>query len=101
MNVTPQSIPDLLLIEPDVFGDARGFFVETWNAKRYSDAGIPYHFVQDNLSFSRQGIVRGLHAQNPNPQGKLIQDTVRSLAWVRLTIISRHRVLNARFVVDL
>lgn len=73
MKVTPQSIPDLLLIEPDVFGDARGFFVETWNAQRYADAGIPYGFVQDNLSFSRQGIVRGLHAQNPNPQGKLIQ----------------------------
>lgn len=72
MKVTPQSIPEVLLIEPQVFGDARGFFKETFHAERYSAAGITLRFVQDNLSRSRKGILRGLHLQNPRPQGKLV-----------------------------
>jgi dTDP-4-dehydrorhamnose 3,5-epimerase len=72
MNVTRTSIPGLLIIEPDVFGDQRGFFMETWNKARYNEAGIHEDFVQDNLSFSRKGVLRGLHFQNPNPQGKLV-----------------------------
>jgi dTDP-4-dehydrorhamnose 3,5-epimerase len=73
MNVLTCDIPGLLIIEPKIFGDARGFFLETWNEKRYGEAGLGAHFVQDNISFSRRGTLRGLHFQNPKPQGKLLQ----------------------------
>jgi dTDP-4-dehydrorhamnose 3,5-epimerase len=73
MNVLRCQLDGLLMFEPKVFGDARGFFLETWNERRYREAGIHGTFVQDNLSFSRRGILRGLHFQNPNPQGKLLQ----------------------------
>jgi len=70
--IEPTPLPGLLKIQPDVFGDARGFFQETWNLRRYTEAGLDRHFVQDNLSYSRRGILRGLHFQNPRPQGKLV-----------------------------
>lgn len=73
MNITQTPLPGVLLIEPKVFGDARGFFFETWNSQRYTEAGLDRVFVQDNVSLSRQGILRGLHFQNPIPQGKLVQ----------------------------
>jgi dTDP-4-dehydrorhamnose 3,5-epimerase len=73
MKVTETTLPGVLLIEPKVFGDDRGFFYETYHARRYEAAGIPAHFVQDNLSRSSQGTLRGLHFQEPNPQGKLVQ----------------------------
>jgi dTDP-4-dehydrorhamnose 3,5-epimerase len=72
MNVIETDLPGVLIIEPKVFGDDRGFFMETWNKERYAEAGIPTEFVQDNLSFSRKGVLRGLHFQDPNPQGKLV-----------------------------
>lgn len=72
MNVLRCEIEGLLILEPRVFGDARGFFVETWNRKRYAEAGLDLDFVQDNLSLSRQGILRGLHFQMPGAQGKLV-----------------------------
>jgi dTDP-4-dehydrorhamnose 3,5-epimerase len=72
MNVTEFEIAGLRLIEPRVFGDTRGFFLESWNERRYRDAGIPGPFVQDNLSFSRRGTLRGLHFQNPSAQAKLV-----------------------------
>lgn len=72
MKVTEFEIAGLRLIEPRVFGDARGFFLESWNERRYHDAGIPGPFVQDNLSFSRRGTLRGLHFQNPSAQAKLV-----------------------------
>ena len=73
MNIVQTELPGLLLIEPKVFGDPRGFFMETWNERRYQEAGLPGGFVQDNVSFSRQGVLRGLHFQRPlQPQGKLI-----------------------------
>lgn len=72
MRVSTTPIPDLLVIEPKVFGDARGFFTETWQKERYKEAGIHYEFVQDNRSFSRKGILRGLHFQKKYPQGKLV-----------------------------
>lgn len=72
MKVIPCEIPDLLVIEPQVFGDARGFFLESWNRPRYRAAGIDGDFVQDNFSFSRRGILRGLHYQKPATQGKLV-----------------------------
>jgi dTDP-4-dehydrorhamnose 3,5-epimerase len=72
MNVIPCEIPELLIIEPDVFGDPRGFFMESWNRRRYRDAGIDLDFVQDNFSLSRRGTLRGIHFQNPKAQGKLV-----------------------------
>jgi len=73
MKVTQTPLPEVLLLEPKVFGDARGFFLETYHAQRYEAHGIPAHFVQDNLSRSVKGTLRGLHFQEPNPQGKLVQ----------------------------
>jgi dTDP-4-dehydrorhamnose 3,5-epimerase len=73
MKIESTPLPGVLLIKPDVFGDARGFFLETWNQQRYREAGLDREFVQDNVSLSRKGILRGLHFQNPCPQGKLVQ----------------------------
>jgi dTDP-4-dehydrorhamnose 3,5-epimerase len=72
MNVVRTPIPDVLIIEPKVFGDQRGFFFETFRADRYVEAGIAGPFVQDNLSRSAHGVLRGLHLQNPKTQGKLV-----------------------------
>jgi dTDP-4-dehydrorhamnose 3,5-epimerase len=72
MNVTPGKLKGLLVVEPKVFGDSRGFFMESWNLRKYQDAGISASFVQDNISVSRRGALRGLHFQNPNGQGKLV-----------------------------
>jgi dTDP-4-dehydrorhamnose 3,5-epimerase len=72
MNVTPLEIPEILLVEPQVLGDERGYFVETFHAERYAKAGIDGRFVQDNMSRSRRGTLRGLHLQFPNSQGKLV-----------------------------
>ncbi|MGH7556285.1 MAG: dTDP-4-dehydrorhamnose 3,5-epimerase [Gemmatimonadota bacterium] len=72
MNVTELDLPGVLLLEPKVFGDERGFFLETWQSRRYAEAGLPERFVQDNLSRSRGGVLRGLHYQIERPQGKLV-----------------------------
>ncbi|HEX7855579.1 MAG TPA: dTDP-4-dehydrorhamnose 3,5-epimerase [Sphingobium sp.] len=73
MNIVETSIPDLLIIEPKVFGDDRGFFLESWNRKAFDALGLNLDFVQDNHSRSARGVLRGLHFQNPNPQGKLVR----------------------------
>lgn len=73
MRFTPLEIPDLVLVEPDVHRDARGFFLETYHEEKYRAGGIPGRFVQDNHSRSVRGIVRGLHAQLDPPQGKLVR----------------------------
>jgi dTDP-4-dehydrorhamnose 3,5-epimerase len=72
VRVEPTALPGVLLIEPEVHGDGRGFFTETWHRERYVAAGIALPFVQDNLSRSARGILRGLHLQNPHAQGKLV-----------------------------
>jgi dTDP-4-dehydrorhamnose 3,5-epimerase len=72
MKTTPMSLPEVLLVEPQRFGDARGYFLETWREERYAALGINLPFVQDNLSRSARGILRGLHLQHPNDQGKLV-----------------------------
>ena len=72
MNVTPTRLPEVLVIEPRVFRDERGYFFESWADARYADAGISGPFVQDNISRSVKGILRGLHLQNPHAQGKLV-----------------------------
>jgi dTDP-4-dehydrorhamnose 3,5-epimerase len=71
-NVIETAIPGVLIIQPKIFGDARGFFLETFQAKRYADIGIVRPFVQDNLSRSVRGTLRGLHFQHPKEQGKLV-----------------------------
>ncbi len=73
MNVIETHLPGVVILEPKVFGDARGFFVETWSRSRYKDAGVACDFVQDNVSFSTKGTLRGLHFQHPQDQGKLVQ----------------------------
>ncbi|SMD13415.1 dTDP-4-dehydrorhamnose 3,5-epimerase [Sporomusa malonica] len=99
-------LPDIKIIEPKVFEDSRGFFMETWNASRYVEWGIPANFVQDNLSLSSKGILRGLHYQQPNSQGKLVyvlQGEVFDVAvdirygspnfgqWVGVTLSAKNR----------
>lgn len=73
MRFTPTRIPEVILVEPEVHGDARGFFMETWHAARFAQAGIGAAFVQDNHSLSVQGTLRGLHYQLCHPQGKLVR----------------------------
>ena len=73
MKVVPTELPEVVRVEPDVHRDDRGFFLETWHERRYREAGIPGPFVQDNLSHSRRGALRGLHAQLDPPQGKLVR----------------------------
>jgi dTDP-4-dehydrorhamnose 3,5-epimerase len=74
MQVTPLAIPDVLLIQPKVFGDTRGFFFESFNQKAFNEAtGTSHQFVQDNHSRSTQGVLRGLHYQIQQPQGKLVR----------------------------
>ncbi|KRG68047.1 dTDP-4-dehydrorhamnose 3,5-epimerase [Pseudoxanthomonas dokdonensis] len=72
MKVMETGLTGCLVIEPAVFGDERGFFMETWNAARYGEQGLPTSFVQSNVSSSAKGVLRGLHYQWPNPQGKLV-----------------------------
>src|SRR5215469_12755214 len=72
MRVLETKLRGVMLIEPAIFSDDRGYFLESFNAARYRDAGISGDFVQDNLSISRKGVLRGLHLQNPTPQGKLV-----------------------------
>lgn len=73
MNVLPTALPEVLLIQPRVHGDARGFFLENFSEKRYSEVGVLGPFVQDNHSRSAKGVLRGLHYQLPHSQGKLVR----------------------------
>lgn len=73
MQVIPTAILDVLIIDPKIFGDARGFFLESWNERAFREAGIKAHFVQDNHSRSARNVLRGLHYQIKQPQGKLVR----------------------------
>ena len=73
MKFLETGLPGVLIVEPDVIRDPRGFFLETFHAARYREGGIPYDFVQDNHSKSVRGTLRGLHAQRRRPQGKLVR----------------------------
>ncbi|NEQ98560.1 MAG: dTDP-4-dehydrorhamnose 3,5-epimerase [Cyanothece sp. SIO2G6] len=87
MNVIPTDIPDVIIIEPRVFGDERGFFLESYNEKAFADkAGIDLTFVQDNHSRSLKGVLRGLHYQIQQPQGKLVRTVVGSIYDVAVDI---------------
>jgi len=76
MNVTPTALPGVMVIEPRVFADDRGFFMESWNARAFAAAGLAAAFVQDNHSRSRRGVLRGLHYQIERAQGKLVRCVV-------------------------
>jgi dTDP-4-dehydrorhamnose 3,5-epimerase len=106
MQITPTAIPEVVVIEPKVFSDERGFFLETFQAQKYLAAGIRAPLVQDNLSGSRRGVLRGLHYQVRRPQGKLVSvvagevfdaavDLRRSSPtfgrWVGVTLSARER----------
>ena len=73
MELVHTDIEGLIIIEPQVFGDVRGFFMETYHQQRYQESGVPALFVQDNLSFSVKNTLRGLHYQAKQPQAKLVQ----------------------------
>ncbi|PCI36717.1 MAG: dTDP-4-dehydrorhamnose 3,5-epimerase [Elusimicrobia bacterium] len=73
MKFIPTEIPEVILVEPDVFGDSRGFFLESYHEEKYREGGISGPFVQDNHSRSVKGVLRGLHAQVKRPQGKLVR----------------------------
>jgi len=75
VNLVETPLPGVLLIEPRVFGDARGFFLESWNRQSFAEAGLDMDFMQDNHSRSSRGVLRGLHYQLHNPQGKLVRVT--------------------------
>jgi dTDP-4-dehydrorhamnose 3,5-epimerase len=72
VKIVETILPGCVVIEPDVFGDARGFFYESYNVEKYKSAGFDLNFVQSNVSRSAHGVLRGLHYQYPNPQGKLV-----------------------------
>lgn len=108
MKVVELAIPGVRLLEPQIFGDSRGFFMESWQRNRYAAHGLPTEFVQDNLAASRHGVLRGLHFQHPYAQGKLVQviqgevfdvavDVRRGSPWfgrwvgVRLSGANRHQ----------
>jgi len=86
MKITPTSLPEVLLIEPRVFGDPRGFFYESWNERAFAAAGINAHFVQDNHSRSEKNVLRGLHYQIRQTQGKLIRAMAGSIFDVAVDI---------------
>lgn len=73
MNIVETALPGVMIVEPRVFGDDRGFFFESWNADAFAKGGLDLRFVQDNHSKSAKGVLRGLHYQNPDPQGKLVR----------------------------
>jgi dTDP-4-dehydrorhamnose 3,5-epimerase len=108
MNFSPTAIPDVILIAPQVFGDERGFFMETYRASLFEEAGLPHRFVQDNHSGSRRGALRGLHYQIHQAQGKLVRvvagevfDVVVDLRrasptfgkWVGVSLSAQNRLL--------
>lgn len=89
MESSPTSIPDVLLIKPDIFGDERGFFLEVYHAKRFAAMGIDAQFVQDNHSGSQQGVLRGLHYQIKQAQGKLVRVVVGEIFDVAVDLRSQ------------
>lgn len=89
MNVIETSLKGVLIIEPDVFGDHRGFFKEAFQVERYAELGIDLPFVQDNHSRSQKGVIRGLHLQKTRPQGKLVSCSRGAVFDVAVDVNSR------------
>lgn len=101
MKVIPTTLPGVMVIEPQVFSDARGFFLETFHSERYAQAGIPGPFVQDNHSHSTKGVLRGLHFQTQYPQGKLVYVTSGTIFDVAVDIRPNSPTLGKWFGITL
>lgn len=101
MKVEATRLPGVCLITPRVFGDERGFFLESWNAQTFRDAGLDVSFVQDNHSLSRRGILRGLHYQTRHTQGKLVRVTTGSVFDVAVDMRQDSPTLGQWVGVDL
>lgn len=101
MRFTPTSIPDVLVVEPQLFGDHRGFFMETWHRGKFAAAGVSADFVQDNHSRSVRGILRGLHYQLRRPQGKLVRVVAGEVADVAVDLRRSSRTFGRHVVVRL
>ena len=86
MKIKPSRIPEVLVIEPDVINDERGFFMESWHKQKFAEQGMAVDFVQDNHSYSAQGVIRGLHYQLRRPQGKLVRVVTGSVFDVAVDI---------------
>ena len=101
MKVIDTRISDVKIIEPSVFGDHRGFFLETWNEAAFAKVGLPLRFVQDNHSRSAKGILRGLHYQIVNPQGKLVRCVLGSVFDVAVDMRRSSSTFGASVGVEL
>jgi dTDP-4-dehydrorhamnose 3,5-epimerase len=97
MRLIDTAIPDVKIVEPAVLGDDRGFFMESWNARRFAEAGLDVIFVQDNHSRSARGVLRGLHYQLRRPQGKLVR-VVRGRAFDVVVDIRRGSATFGRWI---
>lgn len=101
MNVIQTELPGVLIIEPKVFGDNRGFFKEVYQAERYAEVGISMPFVQDNHSRSKRGVLRGLHLQEKRPQGKLVSCSLGSVFDVAADINPSSETFGQHVAVEL
>ena len=101
MKLLPTPLPGVLLVEPKVFRDERGFFLEVWNAGKFADQGLDVAFVQDNHSLSQKGTLRGLHVQLPLSQGKLVRCTEGEIFDVAVDIRRGSPTFAHRCVVEL
>lgn len=102
MNITTTPIPDLLVIEPKVWNDNRGYFYESYNARLFADSGVAANFIQDNQSFSQRGALRGLHAQrSPFAQGKLVRVIQGSVLDVAVDIRKNSITYGQHFSIEL
>ncbi len=98
MKIIPMKLPDVLILEPEVFGDERGFFMESFNARKFAEAtGLDVQFVQDNHSRSAKGVLRGLHYQLQQPQGKLVR-VVRGAVFDVAVDIRKHSATFGQWV---
>jgi dTDP-4-dehydrorhamnose 3,5-epimerase len=101
VNIIETAIPGVLIVEPKLFGDSRGFFTEIYQANRYATSGISHCFVQDNLSRSIKNTLRGLHYQYPNPQGKLVTVLHGSVLDVAVDVRSGSPTFGQHIAVEL
>src|SRR5256886_2330118 len=101
MKITPTALADVLLIEPRVFADARGFFFESYNRRAFAGAGIDVEFVQDNHSCSHRGVLRGLHYQIEHAQGKLVRAIAGVVFDVAVDLRRRSPTFGAHVAIEL
>lgn len=101
IKLIPTPLDGAVVIQPRVFGDDRGFFLESWNTRAFAEAGLELNFVQDNHSRSSKGVLRGLHLQNPDPQGKLVRVVAGAVFDVIVDLRRSSRTFGRWFGVEL